>query len=69
MSRAVVKMLKKIVDMSNANLLKNADGLLSKKVSMSVQNGQEKNKSGYLKTDAKCPIGFFQSAKKDETFT
>ena len=38
MSRAVVKMLKKIVDMSNANLLKNADGLLSKKsVDVSVE--------------------------------
>ena len=31
MTGAVVKMLKKIADMSNANLLKNTDGLLSKK--------------------------------------
>ena len=31
MTAAVVKMLKKISDMSNVNLIKNADGLLSKK--------------------------------------
>ena len=38
MNRAVVKMLKKIVNMSNGNLLKNADGLLSKKgVDVSVE--------------------------------
>ena len=29
--KAVVKILKKISDLSNANLIKNADGLLSKK--------------------------------------
>ena len=29
-TRAAVKMLKKIIDISNANLVKNADGLLSK---------------------------------------
>ena len=29
-TRAVVKILKKIIDISNANLVKNADGLLSK---------------------------------------
>ena len=28
-TKAVVKMLKKIIDISNSNLIKNADGLLS----------------------------------------
>ena len=31
MTVAVVKMFKKIIDMSNVNLIKNADDLLSKK--------------------------------------
>ena len=35
-SGAVVKMLRKIADMSNANLVKKVDGLFSKKVSMSA---------------------------------
>ena len=30
-AKAVVKMLKKIIDISNANLVKNADGVLSKR--------------------------------------
>ena len=30
-TQAVVKMLKKIIDISNANLVKNVDGLLSKR--------------------------------------
>ena len=31
MTQAVVKMLKKVVDLSNANFVKNADGLLAKR--------------------------------------
>ena len=31
MTQAVVKMLKKVVDLSNANIVKNVDGLLAKK--------------------------------------
>ena len=31
MTGAIVKMFKKIIDMSNANLIKNTNGLLSKK--------------------------------------
>ena len=33
MSEAIVKMLKKITDLSNSNLIRNANGLLSKKLS------------------------------------
>ena len=31
MTQAVVKMLKKVVDLSNANIVKNVDGLLAKR--------------------------------------
>ena len=31
MTQAVVKMLKKVVDLSNSNLIKNTDGLLPKR--------------------------------------
>ena len=31
MREAVLKMLKKVIELSNANLIKNADGLLAKK--------------------------------------
>ena len=31
MTQALVKMLKKVVDLSNANIVKNADGLLAKR--------------------------------------
>ena len=32
MTRAAVKMLKKVVELNNSNLIKNTDGLLSKKL-------------------------------------
>ena len=31
MTQAVVKMLKKVVDLSNSNIIKNADGLMEKR--------------------------------------
>lgn len=39
MNGAVVEMLKKIADMSNVNLVKNTDDLLSKKMQTSVWSG------------------------------
>lgn len=42
--------------MSNANLVKNADDLLSKK---NADVSVESIRKDYLKTDTKCPIEFF----------
>ena len=38
MGEAILKMLKKVIELSNANLVKNADGLIAKK---SVQQDVE----------------------------
>lgn len=59
MSKAVVKMLKKVVELSNSNLVKNADGLFAK---ISVDNDIEcvgKEKIDYRATVIKCRINCF----------
>ena len=58
-TRAVVKMLKKIIDISNANLVKYADGLLSKLNVNEEVDGSAKTKSVCLMADIRCPINFF----------
>lgn len=55
-SKAVAKMLKKVIELYNANLVKNADGMLA---NMSVDNNIEwvgKAKKYYLITATKCRI-------------
>ena len=59
MTGAVVKMLQKIADTSSANLVKNADSLLSKKSADVNVEWIEKKKADCLKTDIKCLIDFF----------
>ena len=57
-TKAVVKMLKKIIVISNRNLIKNADSLFSTR---NVDEDVEwigMDKKDYLKTDTRCPINF-----------
>ena len=58
MTEAVVKMLKKIIDMSNANLIENANGLLSKKMLTLMSSGLERVRNGCLKASTKSRIDF-----------
>lgn len=63
MSEAVVKMLKGVIELSNANLVKNADGML---VKMSVDKDIEwvrKTRRDYQITAMKCHIKFSDLSK------
>ena len=62
MRKVVLIVLKKAVDLSNANLIKNIDGLISNK---STNQGVEGRGGGRrlanvdLKINLRCPIDFF----------
>lgn len=59
MSKAVIKILKKISDLSNTNLIKNADVLLSKKKSILKLNGLVRRYKGFQKINITFLIEFF----------
>ena len=60
--KAVVKILKKISDLSNANLIKNADGLLSKKKrTVPKLSGLVRQRKGFYRTIMKYLIEFYFS--------
>ena len=57
-TKGVVKILKKIIVISNSNLIKNADSLFSTRNVDEEVEWIGMDKKGYLKTDTRCPINF-----------
>ena len=61
MRKVVLIVLKKVVDLSNANLIKNIDGLISNKsTNQGVEwRGGRRLANVDLKINLRCPIDFF----------
>ena len=58
MTEAVVKMIRKIADISNSFPVKNADGLLSKKPAEMEVEWIDKSETRLPSNKYKCPIDF-----------